>query len=96
MEYIRVDKATLTKCVKKLIEIGYVKSVPDERDRRIRHLYPTEKAIPAARRIKEIHEEFYRTLCVGIPLQEIQTSERVLEQMMENVNQKVWHRMEEP
>ena len=32
VEYIRVDKATLTKIIKKLIRIGYVKVVSDEKD----------------------------------------------------------------
>ena len=94
VEYIRVDKATLTKNIKKLVAIGYVRTENDEKDRRVRRLYLTSKAVPAVRRIKEIHLDFYRTLCSGIPAEEIQLSERTMEQMMENVNQKVWHRME--
>ena len=38
VEYIRVDKATLTKIIKKLIRIGYVKVVIDEKDKRVRPL----------------------------------------------------------
>ncbi|MGF0032274.1 MarR family winged helix-turn-helix transcriptional regulator [Bariatricus sp. SGI.154] len=95
VEYIRVDKATLTKIIKKLVEIGYVETASDEKDRRIRHLYLTEKGIPAVNRIKEIHSDFYNTLCSGISSKDIQLTERTMEQMMENINQKVWHRMEE-
>lgn len=95
VEYIRVDKATLTKTIKKLIEIGYVNTVSDETDKRIRHLYLMPKGIPAVKRIKEIHSDFYHTLCSGIASQDIQLTERTMEQMMENINQKVWHRMEE-
>ena len=58
--YIRVDKATLTKSMKKLSEIGYIHIAVDEKDRRIRHLYLTEAAVPAAEQIKKIHGEFYR------------------------------------
>lgn len=95
VECIRVDKATLTKTIKKLVEIGYVETVSDERDKRIKHLYLTPKGEPAVKRIKEIHNDFYRTLCSGISSQDIKLTERTMEQMMENINQKVWHRMEE-
>lgn len=95
VECIRVDKATLTKVIKKLKEIGYIKIVRSEDDKRIKQLYLTEKGIPAAKRIKEIHNGFYSTLCSDITPTDIQKTELVLEKMMENINQKVWHRMEE-
>lgn len=94
VNYIRVDKGTLTKVIKKLTEIGYVKIVRSEKDMRIKQLYLTEKAIPAARRIKEIHSSFYDTLCSGILPSDIQQAEQTLKIMLENVNQKIWHRME--
>ena len=40
---IRVDKGTLTKTIKKLTEVGYIRVTGDERDRRMKHLYLTEK-----------------------------------------------------
>lgn len=95
VECIRVDKATLTKNIKKLAEIGYIQTVGDEKDKRIKHLYPTQKAALAVKRIKEIHNDFYNILCSGFSAREIQLTEETLEQMMENVNQKIWHRMEE-
>lgn len=95
VECIRVDKATLTKNIKKLAEIGYVKIVSDEMDKRVKHLYLTSKGVPAVKRIKEIHRDFYHTLCSGISSQDIQMTEETMWKMMENINQKVWHRMEE-
>lgn len=94
VEHIRVDKGTLTKVIKKLREIGYLEIVIDENDRRCRHLYLTDKGVPAAERIKKIHSSFYDALCVDIPLLDILQAEQTMEQMMENINQKVWHRME--
>lgn len=93
--HIRVDKGTLTKVIKKLKEIGYLEIVRNENDKRSKHLYLTDKAIPAAKRIKEIHSSFHDDLCVDIPLSDIQQAEQAMEQMMENINQKVWHRMED-
>ena len=57
---IRVDKATLTKTIQKLTQVGYVRAAADERDRRVKHLYLTDKAVPAAQRIKQIHAAFLR------------------------------------
>lgn len=96
VEYIRVDKATLTKIIKKLTEVNYIRVIGDEKDRRIKHLYLTEKAIPAARQIKKIHSEFYDTLSAGIAPTELAAAEQTLQQMVDNINQKVWHRMEGP
>lgn len=93
VECIRVDKATLTKVIKRLTEIGYVKVVRSEKDKRIKLLYLTDKAIPAAERIKEIHSSFYHTLCTNIPPSDIQQAKQTIEQMVENINQKIWHRM---
>ncbi len=95
VEYIRVDKATLTKIIRKLMQIGYVEVVSDEKDKRVRHLYLTEKALPAVKRIKEIHSDFRNTLCSGISEQDVRFTEQTLAHMMENVNRKVWHRMED-
>lgn len=95
VEFIRVDKATLTKVVKKLVQIGYIKVTEDEKDRRIKHLYLTNLAIPAAKRIKEIHNSFYETLCMDIPPEDVQLAEKTMKHMVENINQKIWHRMEE-
>ncbi len=94
-ERIRVDKATLTKVIKKLMEIGYVNIVKSQKDKRIKLLYLTDKAIPPAKKIKEIHKNFYRDMCHNIPSSDIEEAERTMEQMMENINKKVWHRMEE-
>lgn len=93
VSYIRVDKATLTKNIKKLVEIGFVTVVNNEQDGRIKNLYPTEKAIPTVKKVKEIHNDFYSALCSEISEQEIQAVALSLNQMIENINKKVWHRM---
>ena len=94
VECIRVDKATLTKVIKKLTEIGYIEIIRNEQDKRMKHLYLTQKAVPAAKRIKEIHSSFYDAICADLSPSDIQQAEHILERMMENVNRKVWHRME--
>nr|WP_325195019.1 MarR family winged helix-turn-helix transcriptional regulator [uncultured Oscillibacter sp.] len=95
VECIRVDKATLTKSIRRLDEIGYIEIIGAEEDHRIKHLYLTEKAIPAVKRVKEIHRDFYNTLQAGIPESDLHLTEQTLERMVENINRTVWHRMEE-
>ena len=95
VECIRVDKGTLTKVMKKLIEIGYVDVVRSEKDKRMKFLYLTEKGVPAAKRIKEIHRNFYNILCSNIQPSDIQRTEQTMEQMTENIYQNISHRMEE-
>ena len=94
VECIRVDKATLTKVIKKLEKIDYIKTVGSPKDKRIKLLYLTDRAVPAARRIKEIHRSFYDALCSDIPASDIEVTKETLASMMENLNKKVWHRME--
>ena len=94
-DFIRVDKATLTKTMKKLKDVGYIQVIGDEKDRRVKHLYLTQKAMPAAKQIKKIHASFYETFTAGISPEELFETEKILCQMADNINQKVWHRMEE-
>lgn len=89
VECIRVDKGTLTKVMKKLTEIGYVEIVRSEKDKRMKFLYLTEKGVPAAKRIKEIHSNFYNILCSNIQPSDIQRTEQTMEQMMENIYQNI-------
>lgn len=93
-ERFRVDRGTLTKMIKKLGEIGYIQVTSDEKDRRVKHLYLTEKAVPAAEQIKKIHADFYETLSQNIPQEELALTEQTLQRMADNINRKVWHRME--
>ena len=94
-ECIRVDKATLSKTIKKLTEVGYIRVEVDEKDRRMKHLYLTEKALPAAEQIKKIHGAFFEDLQAGISGENLTVTENTLHRMADNINKKVWHRMEE-
>ena len=94
-ERFRVDRATLSKTIKKLSEIGYITVAGDENDRRMKHLYLTEKAIPAAKQIKKIQADFYETVSAGIRQQDLELTEQILQEIANNINKKVWHRMEE-
>lgn len=94
VEIFRVDKATLTKNIRKLMEIDYIRVAGDKDDRRVTHLYLTEKAFPAVERIKEIHKEFHEILSAELSAENVQLTEQIMEQMIANLNRVIWHRME--
>ena len=56
------DKGTVTKAVQKLVDQGYVETIADGADKRMRHLYITNDAMPAIKRLYEIREEWNRRL----------------------------------
>ena len=57
-----VDKGTTTKSINRLIEQGYVQSRQDEKDRRSKHLYTTEKAHEVMHAIYQYRNECRKIL----------------------------------
>lgn len=90
-DHMHVDKATLAKNVKKLLGLGYIRVETDESDKRVKHLYLTEKAEPVVSQIQKIHNSFYRIINCGIPAKEVQMTEQSMEQMILNI----YHEVEE-
>lgn len=74
--------------------MDYIRVTVDERDRRVKHLYLTEKGIPAAQKIKQVHAGFYDVISGEISPDELRLTEKTLKKMADNINQRVWHRME--
>lgn len=88
-EHMRVDKATLAKNVKKLLSLEYIRIETDESDRRIKHLYLTDKAVPVVMQIQKIHNNFYQILNRSISQQAVQVAEQSMEQMIKNIYQEI-------
>lgn len=68
MECIQADKATLTKIIKKLTEVYYIRVAGDEKDQRVKRLYLTEKA----------SLEYARILTLDVPFAMMSTGESQL------------------
>lgn len=65
----------------------------------VEHLYDhpgasAQEMVVCIRVDKAAHRDFYDALCSDIAGPDIQRTEEVLTKMMENLNRKVWHRME--
>ncbi|MGL6199316.1 MAG: MarR family winged helix-turn-helix transcriptional regulator [Lachnospiraceae bacterium] len=89
----QVDKATVTKVIKFLENIDYITLETNPKDKRIRHVYITEKAKPAVLKIKEVHKRFYQDLTEQILETDVQNTNENLEIMIDNIKQHIWHRM---
>lgn len=94
-EYIHVDKATITKLMKKLTELNYIHVETDHKDRRIRHLYLTDEAENVVKRIKLLQQEFEEDLLNGMEEDEKKQLGIRMEQMIDNMTHKVRYKLEE-
>lgn len=94
--YLYVDKATVTKLIKKLSELDYIKVETDDTDRRIKHLYLTEPAKDVVKRIRTIQKEFEEDLLDGIDEAGKKELAVHMEQMIDNITQKTRYKLEKP
>ena len=78
------DKGTVTKGIQKLEEQGYIGMLAYVVDKRIRHLYTTEKAAPILERLYEIRREWNQILTEGLTAEESAQAEQLISKMAEN------------
>lgn len=70
---LKFDKATTARAVKHLEEVGYIKRMVDENDRRSFHLYPTQKGLDFHPILKHILAEFDEQLTGSLTVEEKET-----------------------
>ena len=78
------DKGTVTKAVQKLMELGYVISKTDENDKRVKHIYVTEKAHHVLERVYEIRKVWKKRIVEGLSKEEVDILSEILEKMSDN------------
>lgn len=78
------DKGTVSRGVQKLEEAGYIRVVPDEKDRRIRKLSVTEAAAPIIQRLLEAKEEWNQALTADMSDEECLLVEELMAKMVQN------------
>lgn len=83
------DKATVTKAVRKLEELGYVEVRIDETDRRIRHLFATEKAKPVVEKTYNVRK-FWREALI----EELAISEDEIYKIFKSMAEQSCHTLE--
>lgn len=77
------DLATILRATQKLESLGYVKSVVDENDKRIKKLYITESGEVVARATKDLVNNYYDFLKSEIPGEEIDKTIELLDLVIE-------------
>ena len=80
----RIEKGTVTRAVQKLEEQGYVRCVPDERDKRVRRLYTTDMVEPIAKAVNEARKQWNEYLTRGMTPEETEMARTLLNRIAEN------------
>lgn len=75
------DKGTVTKAVQKLMDLEYVVTKTDKKDKRVKHLHATEKAADAVELIYRTRNEWKKALLSDFTPEEEEIFVRQLEKM---------------
>ena len=78
------DKGTVTRAVKKLEELGYIRSDTDPKDKRVRRLYTTPAATPLVSAVQRARESWNNALTAGMSQEERSEVHRLVERLAEN------------
>lgn len=77
------DLGTILRATQKLESLGYIESVVDENDRRIKKLYVTESGKLVAEKTKKLVGDFYKFLLQDFSSEEILNVCNVLDRVIE-------------
>lgn len=72
------DKATATRAVKKLEEEGYVRTIMDGEDKRVRRIYATEAAKAVVEKTRESMDSWVEIILGDFTLEERETAQKLL------------------
>lgn len=81
-----MDKGTTAKCIKQLEISGLVVREMDEGDKRVNHVYPTEKALAIKGEVLKVIDELHAVLYKGFEPEEIGMANDFLERMKGNIS----------
>lgn len=80
------DKATATRAVKKLEEEGYVRTIMDGEDKRVRRIYATESAKAVVEKTRESMDSWVEIILGGLTVEERETVQVLLIRMAGNAH----------
>lgn len=78
------DKSTITRSVKKLQKLEYIRIEDDQTDGRRRHAFVTEKGLPVVNYIYKLKEQINKRLVKGLTDSEIETVSRLMTKVADN------------
>ncbi len=80
-----LDKATVSKGVKRLEELGYIKRIVNPKDKRSYFLQPTEKAVAYKSKLEEYHKEINKFIFDGLSENEYRQLGEILQKIVNNI-----------
>lgn len=83
-EYLKIDKTTTAKSIKRLEEEGYVRRESDFDDKRINRVYLTSKAMDIIPEIEAALKDWDEIISSGISQEAYQQAEGTLHEMADN------------
>ena len=84
-QLLKVDKATATKAVQKLEAEGYVRKEQNQTDKRMVHLFPTERAKEAYPELIAEENRYLACCFAGMTTEEQALAEALMERIRENI-----------
>lgn len=85
-EYLKVDKATTAKAIKRLEKEGYIRRAIDENDKRAYKIYLTQKALNIKSELYDVIREWENMLSSGLSENEKEIFLKMLKNMAENAS----------
>ena len=84
-EYLYIGKSTTAKAVKQLVARGYVEKQRDTQDRRVEHLYLTQRGRDVAPLVQEMFQENLDVAARGLSRREHQQLLELMERVLANL-----------
>ena len=84
-QLLKVDKATATKAVQKLEAEGYVRKEQNQTDKRMVHLFPTERAQEVYPELIAEENRYLARCFAGMTKEEQALAETLIERIRENI-----------
>jgi DNA-binding MarR family transcriptional regulator len=93
--YLKIDKGTTAKALKKLEELGYVTRQVRDEDKRCYQVFLTDKALGIKEEVRNILMDWRKALAAGFSEEEERLAFEILEKMGINAAQFIEHNMKE-
>lgn len=84
--YLGVAKSLVARSVDSLLQREFLRMEMDEQDRRIQHLYLTQKADAITTIMRKNQEEFSKEILYGIAEEELRITQNVMDQINKNIS----------
>ncbi|CAK8054448.1 MarR family winged helix-turn-helix transcriptional regulator [Eupransor demetentiae] len=60
IQLVQVDKTTMSRALKKLLDRGYIRKETDPQNKNFKRLFPTEEAVAVRERVAGVEKEYVR------------------------------------